>query len=63
MQVVNVYMKLLQQRDGRLRKLSAECERDGSEPFPTCHFFPTFFYNKLFQDKGTYDYSVSAPCD
>jgi Ulp1 family protease len=59
-QVVNVYMKLLQQRDSRLRALSATLRRQKSTfpSFPTCHFFPTFFYNKLYQDKNVYDYSV-----
>lgn len=53
-------MKLLQERDGRLRKLSDQLLSVGREDrcFPKCHFFSSFFYNKLYMDRGQYDYTV-----
>ncbi|KAL0022526.1 hypothetical protein WJX79_007643 [Trebouxia sp. C0005] len=46
-EVMNVYMGLLQERDTRLRKLGR---------FPKCHFFNTFFINKLYKDDKKYVY-------
>lgn len=40
-----------QDRDGRLRATGNA---------PRCHFFPSFFYNKLWQDKGAYCYAEVA---
>jgi sentrin-specific protease 1 len=34
-----------------------ERERCGPKGHPRCHFFNTFFLNKLFQDDGEYDYN------
>ena len=34
-----------------------ERERCGPKGHPRCHFFNTFFLNKLFQDAGVYDYN------
>ncbi|DBB10776.1 TPA: hypothetical protein ACH3X3_007259 [Trebouxia sp. C0006] len=45
---MNVYMGLLQERDTRLRKLGR---------FPKCHFFNTFFINKLYKDDKKYVYN------
>ncbi|KAL0044188.1 hypothetical protein WJX82_003485 [Trebouxia sp. C0006] len=47
-EVMNVYMGLLQERDTRLRKLGR---------FPKCHFFNTFFINKLYKDDKKYVYN------
>lgn len=44
-EVINVYMELLKERE--LRE---------PEKFLKCHFFNTFFYNKLFKDAQSYDY-------
>ncbi|BBN11792.1 sentrin-specific protease 1 [Marchantia polymorpha subsp. ruderalis] len=46
-EVINLYMELLK-------------EREVQEPkkFLKCHFFNTFFYNKLFKDKRSYDYKA-----
>jgi sentrin-specific protease 1 len=46
-EVINVYMELLKEREQR------EPER-----FLKCHFFNTFFYNKLYKDKRSYDYKA-----
>jgi len=34
-----------------------EREKCGPEGHPRCHFFNTFFLNKLFQDEGVYEYN------
>lgn len=47
-EVMNVYMGLLQERDSRWRKLGR---------FPKCHFFNTFFINKLYKDDKKYVYN------
>ncbi|KAG0606046.1 hypothetical protein M758_9G109100 [Ceratodon purpureus] len=44
-EVINVYMELLKERELR-----------NPEKFLKCHFFNTFFYNKLFKDAQSYDY-------
>lgn len=44
-EVINVYMQLLKERENR-----------NPDKFLKCHFFNTFFYNKLFKDKRSYDY-------
>jgi sentrin-specific protease 1 len=44
-EVINVYMQLLKERENR-----------SPDKFLKCHFFNTFFYNKLFKDKRSYDY-------
>ncbi|CAM6088342.1 unnamed protein product [Calypogeia fissa] len=46
-EVINVYMELLKEREVR------EPDR-----FLKCHFFNTFFYNKLYKDKRNYDYKA-----
>mmetsp|Transcript_34602 Transcript_34602/g.82074 ORF Transcript_34602/g.82074 Transcript_34602/m.82074 type:complete len:273 (-) Transcript_34602:673-1491(-) len=53
-EVINMYLKLLQQRDTRLRSLA---QADGIR-FPKCHFFSSFFYCKLYSDTGSYNFSV-----
>ncbi|GLI69363.1 hypothetical protein VaNZ11_013954 [Volvox africanus] len=52
-EVINLYMLLLQMRDTRFRQTA----RTNSSPAPRCHFFNSFFYNKLFQDEGAYNYA------
>mmetsp|Transcript_34601 Transcript_34601/g.82067 ORF Transcript_34601/g.82067 Transcript_34601/m.82067 type:complete len:516 (-) Transcript_34601:165-1712(-) len=52
-EVINMYLKLLQQRDTRLRSLA---QADGIR-FPKCHFFSSFFYCKLYSDTGSYNFS------
>lgn len=44
-EVINVYMQLLKDRENR-----------NPDKFLKCHFFNTFFYNKLYKDKRSYDY-------
>ncbi|EFJ20326.1 hypothetical protein SELMODRAFT_108622, partial [Selaginella moellendorffii] len=46
-EVINLYMELLKEREIREPK-----------KFLRCHFFNTFFYNKLFKDKEKYDYKA-----
>ena len=54
-------MKLLQQRDTRLQQIDTrthlpnEVLHDGKK-YPRCHFFQSYFYNKLYTDKQRYDY-------
>ncbi|KAK9845918.1 hypothetical protein WJX81_005972 [Elliptochloris bilobata] len=48
-EVMNLYMGLLQDRDTLWRKLG------GGQP--TCHFFNSFFINKLYKDARKYSYS------
>ncbi|KAN0022515.1 hypothetical protein ACTFIU_004709 [Dictyostelium citrinum] len=47
-EVINFYMEVLKIRD-------AEKKKSGGD-FPKCHFFNTFFYPKLCNDNGTYNY-------
>eukprot|EP00775_Hariotina_reticulata_P005601 gene5601-5839_t len=46
-EVMNFYMALLQDRDAQLQ---------GQPGVPSCHFFNTFFVNKLIKDAGVYKY-------
>ncbi|KAL3690661.1 hypothetical protein R1sor_004312 [Riccia sorocarpa] len=46
-EVINVYMELLKER-----------ELQEPEKFLKCHFFNTFFYNKLYKDKRSYDFKA-----
>ena len=48
-EIINVCMSMLQERDTRLREA-----KKGS---PTCHFFNSFFLNKLYKDSGKYNYN------
>ncbi len=48
-EIINVCMSMLQERDSRHRK-----EKNGST---TCHFFNSFFLNKLYKDSGKYNYN------
>lgn len=48
-EIINLYMRLLQERDTRLHAA-------GKEGYPRCHFFNSFFLSKLYKDTGTYDY-------
>ncbi|MEW5308088.1 MAG: hypothetical protein WDW38_000074 [Sanguina aurantia] len=72
-EVINVYMLMLQERDGRLRgsaplatappPASSSSSRRSPAPsgapltLPRCHFFSSFFYNKLYKDLNTYTYA------
>ena len=47
-EVINTYMTMLQDRDTQLR---------GQAGVPRCHFFSSFFLNKLYKDSGRFDYS------
>ncbi|GAB4818844.1 hypothetical protein N2152v2_005890 [Parachlorella kessleri] len=49
-EVMNLYMALLQERDMRARSKGT---------LPKCHFFSTFFLNKLYKDTG-YNYNNVA---
>ncbi|KAG2485480.1 hypothetical protein HYH03_015755 [Edaphochlamys debaryana] len=49
-EAINLYMLLLQERDARLRRLKAPTA-------PRCHFFNSFFWNKLYRDEGRYNYA------
>ncbi|XP_075265140.1 uncharacterized protein LOC142357376, partial [Convolutriloba macropyga] len=57
-EVINMYMKLLQQRNKRLQQLNSCNNGNAGKQLPRCHFFSSFFYNKLFMDSGNYDYSA-----
>lgn len=46
-EVINLYMELLRERGKREPK-----------KFLKCHFFNTFFFNKLYKDKQNYDYKA-----
>ena len=48
-EIINVCMGMLQERDRKHRE-----EKKGS---PTCHFFNSFFLNKLYKDSGKYNYA------
>ncbi|KAG2441518.1 hypothetical protein HXX76_003140 [Chlamydomonas incerta] len=57
-EVINLYMLLLQERDTRLRQLGGGAAANGAPGgYPRCHFFNSFFYNKLFQDENKYNYA------
>ncbi|KAL4421737.1 hypothetical protein ABPG77_002353 [Micractinium sp. CCAP 211/92] len=47
-EVINLYISLLLERDARRRKQGKG---------PRCHFFSTFFANKLYKDAGEYNYN------
>lgn len=49
-EIINLYMRLLQERDTRLHAAG------GMETYPKCHFFNSFFLTKLYKDTGKYDY-------
>ena len=51
-EVINCYVALLQDRDLAWRRDGDP----GGRRRPRCHFFNTFFYNKLFQDSHKYTY-------
>ncbi|KAI5069130.1 hypothetical protein GOP47_0015431 [Adiantum capillus-veneris] len=46
-EVINLYMELLKERECREQKL-----------YLKCHFFNTFFFNKLYKDARSYDYKA-----
>eukprot|EP00200_Dunaliella_tertiolecta_P009027 CAMPEP_0202371118 /NCGR_PEP_ID=MMETSP1127-20130417/2592_1 /ASSEMBLY_ACC=CAM_ASM_000462 /TAXON_ID=3047 /ORGANISM="Dunaliella tertiolecta, Strain CCMP1320" /LENGTH=710 /DNA_ID=CAMNT_0048967269 /DNA_START=106 /DNA_END=2238 /DNA_ORIENTATION=- len=48
-EVINVAMALLQERDTAARQRGSS--------FPKCHFFNSFFLNKLFKDEHAYKYA------
>ena len=48
-EIINLYMRLLQERDTRLHA-------EGKEKYPSCHFLNSFFLSKLYKDTGSYDY-------
>lgn len=48
-EVINLYISLLLERDARQRKQGKG---------PRCHFFSTFFANKLYKDAGAYNYDL-----
>ena len=50
--LINCYVALLQDRDLAWRRDGDP----GGRRRPRCHFFNTFFYNKLFQDSHKYTY-------
>mmetsp|Transcript_326 Transcript_326/g.864 ORF Transcript_326/g.864 Transcript_326/m.864 type:complete len:631 (+) Transcript_326:272-2164(+) len=50
-EAINMYMRLLQQRDTRLRAL-------GLAHIPKCHFFSSFFFCKLYSDRKQYNYQA-----
>ncbi|KAL4452571.1 hypothetical protein ABPG75_008233 [Micractinium tetrahymenae] len=48
-EVINLYISLLLERDAQRRKQGKG---------PRCHFFSTFFANKLYKDAGAYNYDL-----
>ncbi|MCO5591777.1 hypothetical protein L7F22_045769 [Adiantum nelumboides] len=46
-EVINLYLELLKEREYREKNL-----------YLKCHFFNTFFFNKLYKDARTYDYKA-----
>lgn len=48
-EVINLSISLLQERDKRWREAGAAA--------PTCHYFSSFFLNKMFKDSGKYNYN------
>jgi hypothetical protein len=50
-EIINLYMRLLQERDTRLH------ENQKGEEYPKCHFFNSFFLSKLYKDAGMYEYN------
>lgn len=48
-EIINVCMSMLQERDKR--------HREALKGSPTCHFFNSFFLNKLYKDSGKYNYN------
>ncbi|GAX75315.1 hypothetical protein CEUSTIGMA_g2760.t1 [Chlamydomonas eustigma] len=53
-EAINIYMTLLQERDTLMRLHPPK----GSKPPPKCHFFNSFFLNKLYKEKGEYSYDM-----
>jgi hypothetical protein len=51
-EIINLYMRLLQERDTRLH------QRPDAGQYPKCHFFNSFFLSKLYKDAGQYDYDA-----
>lgn len=45
-EIINLYLALLQERDTERRSITG----------PKCHFFNTYFVNKLYSDSGVYNY-------
>eukprot|EP00899_Mesostigma_viride_P013335 jgi/Mesvir1/22001/Mv11643-RA.1 len=59
--VINMYMELLKDRqrewlEAAAAAATANGKKAGKRAFGLCHFFNTFFYNKLCQDKRGYEY-------
>ena len=50
-EIINLYMRLLQDRDTKIH------ERKDADDFPKCHFFNTFFLSKLYKASQGYDYN------
>ena len=60
---MNMWMKLLQQRDSELQLVNQfliqqQRLQKGEKKYLKCHFSPSFFYNKLYSDKKVYDYQA-----
>ncbi|KAK9803343.1 hypothetical protein WJX73_005722 [Symbiochloris irregularis] len=54
-EIMNVYVGLLQDRDSARRKRSTSNGTNGARP-THCHFFSSFFVNKLYKDEEAYNY-------
>jgi Ulp1 family protease len=50
-EVINLYLRLLQERDTRIRSLP------DADEYSKCHFFNSFFLSKLYKDAGCYEYA------
>ncbi|MEB3185793.1 MAG: Ulp1 family isopeptidase [Cyanobacteriota bacterium] len=55
-EMINLFAALLQQRDQRWRQAAEAAGAQGG--VLRCHFFNSFFYDKLFKDEGRYDYAT-----
>jgi len=51
-ETINLFMRLLQERDTRIH------ERSDAADFSKCHFFNTFFLTKLYKGADGYDYNA-----
>ena len=51
-ETINLFMRLLQERDTRIH------ERSDAADFAKCHFFNTFFLTKLYKGADGYDYNA-----